>query len=151
MRPIYKYSFFKKNVVYDSFLYLRRFSRIVYNFMFRNNNDCHSLLLKDSRTMKIYLVKLHRLSTGSSISLHVDGTSGIKACKYALRQVGKDWLVDYYKICKCPFLIYREYNGVRIWEDQALALFPGASVAIKLCSSDFQSMKEELKEMMRVL
>lgn len=101
--------------------------------------------------MKIYLVKLHRLSTNSSISLHIDATSGRKACKYALKQVGKDWLVDYYNICKCPFIIYKEYNGVRIWEDQALALFPCSSVAIKLYSSDFQSMKQEVKEMIYVL
>lgn len=132
-------------------LYLYRFSRIYYNFIRWFNNWLFSPISKDSGTMKIYLVKLHRLSTNSSISLHIDATSGRKACKYALRQVGKDWLVDYYKICKCPFIIYKEYNGVRIWEDQALALFPCSSVAIKLCSSDFQSMKQEVKEMICVL
>lgn len=118
-------------------LYLRRFIRIVYNFMFRNNNDCHSLLLKDSRTMKIYLVKLHRLGTGSSISLHVDATSGIKACKYALRQVGKDWLVDYYKICNCPFVAYKEHEGIKIWEKQGVILFPGESKSVKISSVGF--------------
>lgn len=85
--------------------------------------------------MNTYLVKMRRITSKSSLSIHIDADNNYQASRFAFRQLNdnrSNWITYDVKEIKSPKRPYDSYKGYRIWFDENcfIILQPGETKCI---------------------